>query len=91
MSTATAVPPQAASANTKALTEAMAAASISSPKPNGDADASGHTSDLEDGEIRDGADEDAEAEDDGSVKTVFDDARRFNVKVSAMGVGSGSG
>jgi hypothetical protein len=38
-------------------------------------------SELEDGEIRDSEDGDAE-EDDGKVKTVFDDAKKFNVKVS---------
>lgn len=32
---------------------------------------------LEDGEIR-------EEEDDGTVKTVFDDAKRFNVKVCTV-------
>ncbi|WWC72712.1 uncharacterized protein I206_106676 [Kwoniella pini CBS 10737] len=74
MSAATTLPPQAATANANALADALAAASISSsssPKPEEDKD-----DDLEDGEIRDDEDE----EDDGKVKTVFDDASKFNVK-----------
>lgn len=39
---------------------------------------------LEDGEIRDEDDQEDEEEDDGRVKTVFDDARRYNVKVSLL-------
>ncbi|WRT70841.1 uncharacterized protein IL334_007840 [Kwoniella shivajii] len=73
MSTAT-LPPQAETANANTLSDALAAASISSsssPKPEDD---------LEDGEIRDNDDQDEEHEDDGKVKTVFDDASRFNVK-----------
>ena len=72
------IPPAAAAANEATLNQAMAAASLdentSSSKEGSDAD------DLEDGEIKDG-EEDEEEEDDGRVKTVFDDARRFNVKV----------
>lgn len=84
MATTSSLPPAAAEAATAALTEAMAAASIAPAEPSASASASkpangghGEPSDLEDGEIR----EDAE-EDDGRVKTVFDDAARFNVKVS---------
>ncbi|GFZ51359.1 hypothetical protein JCM24511_09120 [Saitozyma sp. JCM 24511] len=82
MATTSSLPPAAAEAATAALTEAMAAASIAPAEPSASASASkpanggdGEPSDLEDGEIR----EDVE-EDDGRVKTVFDDAARFNVK-----------
>lgn len=75
MSTATsALPAAAAAANEKTLTEAMASTSINE---NGTGEKSADGSDLEDGEIRE-----EDEEDDGSAKTVFDDARRFNVKVS---------
>ena len=65
MATATALPPSAATANSKTLDEAMAEVKIGNGGAEGE---------LEDGEIR-------EEDDDGSVKTVFDDAKRFNVKV----------
>lgn len=58
----------------------MAAASLEDKKASSK-DGS-NAEDLEDGEIKEGGDdEEDEAEDDGRVKTVFDDARRFNVKV----------
>ncbi len=82
----TTLPPAAAAANASTLSDALAAAHISSepstPSPkiqeegstgvqtNGDK----HGDDLEDGEIRE-----EDEEDDGKVKTVFDDAAKFNV------------
>lgn len=90
MSTTTEIPPSASQAAAATLTQAMAETSItdnnaspasSSPapsepkelRPQSDGD---DGSDLEEGEIRDD-----DEEDDGRVKTVFDDSRRFNVKV----------
>jgi translation initiation factor 4E len=74
MSTAT-LPPAAAQANAQTLTQAMKAASISSsPSPNSEPVDLPEDESLEDGEIREEAD-------DGKVKTVFDDASKFNVKV----------
>jgi len=78
------LPPAAVQANTAALTQAMSAASISStPSPKSEpaelaaqSKDEGDDEELEDGEIR----EEDEEEDDGRVKTVFDDAGRFNVK-----------
>jgi hypothetical protein len=87
MATTTALPPAAAAAATAALTEAMAAASISStslsePEVQSiaadpaatEGENKADEAELEDGEIR-------EEEDDGRVRTVFDDVTRFNVKV----------
>ncbi|KAK1923172.1 putative cap binding protein [Papiliotrema laurentii] len=71
------LPAGAEKANANTLADALAATSISSspsppaaPKENGNGKEEGE---LEDGEIR-------EEEDDGKVKTVFDDADKFNVK-----------
>ncbi|TXT10735.1 hypothetical protein VHUM_02240 [Vanrija humicola] len=69
--TATSVPASAAAANEKTLTEALAAASISDEPKKEDADKKDE--ELEEGEIK-------EEEDDGSPKTIFHDARRFNIK-----------
>ena len=96
MATATAISPTIANANSKTLTDAMAAASISSSplssapddlkdeeddevgELNGGIRMNGDGSDdLEEGEIRE-----EEEEDDGKEKTVFDDAEKFNLKVS---------
>ncbi|OCF35893.1 translation initiation factor 4E [Kwoniella heveanensis BCC8398] len=69
------IPPQAAQANDAALSEALEAAHISPPKQqqeNGSAE-------LEDGEIREDENGEGDEGDDG-VKTVFDDASKFNVK-----------
>jgi hypothetical protein len=74
---APAIPAAAAAANEATLNQAMAAASIDD-KATSSKDGS-NEEDLEDGEIKD---DEEEEEDDGRVKTVFDDARRFNVKVS---------
>lgn len=58
----------------------MAEAKISdSPKAPVDGEKADGSEQLEEGEIRDDEDAD-EQEDDGRVKTVFDDARRYNVK-----------
>ena len=90
----TTLPAPAVAANATALTDAFAAASISSsPSPESEPKSldgtKGESEDrveLEDGEIREahengnGGLSDVE-EDDGRVKTVFDDANRFNVKV----------
>lgn len=46
---------------------------------------------LEDGEIREGDENGEEEADDGRVKTVFDDASRFNVKVSPASRENGHG
>jgi translation initiation factor 4E len=77
MSTST-LPPAAATANETALSEALAAAHISdSPDTTAkDLPEEDKKDELEEGEIK-------EEEDDGSPKTVFDDARRFNLKVRA--------
>lgn len=72
MATAAAVPAEAAQANEKTLSEALAAASISDKEvEKADKD------ELEDGEIKE---EPEDVEDDGKPKTVFDDASRFNLK-----------
>jgi translation initiation factor 4E len=81
------LPPAAEKANANTLSDALAAASLSdTPSPssepkelNGnDADSKDvkDQADLEDGEIRE-----EDEEDDGKVKTVFDSAKKFNVKV----------
>ena len=79
------LPAAAVSANTATLTEALAAASISSsPSPPSEPKelSSVEEGEYEDGEIReDDEDDEGEDVDDGRVKTVFDDANRFNVKV----------
>lgn len=85
----TTLPPQSSSVVDETLNKAMKEASIkSSPSPSTPQELES----LEDGEIRevhDDEDEDEEdegagaEEDDGRVKTVFDDARKFNVKVSS--------
>ncbi|KAK8850657.1 hypothetical protein IAR55_004577 [Kwoniella newhampshirensis] len=69
------IPPAAAAANEKALSDALAAASISDDSPKDEQP-------LEDGEIREdnGSDGDDDANDEKKVKTVFDDAHNFNVK-----------
>ena len=82
-----ALPAPVEQANVKALTEAMAAANISSSKPG--VDSASQTpgtqtpgeseGDLEDGEIRE-----SDEEDDGRVKTVFDSQFKFNVKASPL-------
>jgi hypothetical protein len=64
--------PLAVQANMNTLTQAMSAASVSSSPSGSEAELK---EELEDGEIR---------EDDGTVKTVFDDAGRFNVKVGGV-------
>ncbi len=79
---ASTLPPNAEKANANTLADALAATSISSsPSPPSEPKELSNKAedDLEDGEIRE-EDEDAE-EDDGKVKTVFDSAKRFNVKV----------
>lgn len=76
-----ALSPAAAKANEKTLSEALAATSISSPKEDGAKSVNGdepNGEDLEDGEIKE------DEEDDGKVKTVFDDADKFNVKVGHL-------
>lgn len=70
---ASTLPAPVAATNVAVLTEALAAANLSPKKEDGE---------LEEGEIAEG---DAEnKEDDGKVKTVFDDAANFNVKVSLL-------
>lgn len=72
MAAATAtLPSHITSSNEKTLSEALAATHIT--EEDGE-DKDGE--DLEDGEIRE-----EDEVDDGTVKTVFDDAERFNVKV----------
>lgn len=75
------LPPATANAVTKTLNEAMAAASINSSPASSTKPLDDTASSLEDGEIRDEDSRTDEEEDDGRVKTVFDDSRRFNVKV----------
>ena len=86
MATAT-LPPAAEKANANTLSDALAAASLSdTPSPSSEPkELSGNDNenkdvkdqaDLEDGEIRE-----EDEEDDGRVKTVFDSAKKFNVKV----------
>ncbi|KAK4685735.1 translation initiation factor 4E, partial [Tremellales sp. Uapishka_1] len=68
----TTLPASAAQANEATLTEALSNASLSSsPTPSEPKEL-----ELEEGEIK----EEVEEEDDGKVKTVFDDASKFNVK-----------
>ncbi|ORY28030.1 translation initiation factor eIF 4e-like domain-containing protein [Naematelia encephala] len=82
------LPPAAAKAVEHTLSEALAAASISSSSPSSEPKELPNAADttLEEGEIREegddekGTEEEEEEEDDGRVKTVFDDANRFNVK-----------
>ncbi len=82
-----ALPAAAATANASTLSDALTAASISSsPSPQSEPKSLDGNPDesLEDGEIREEDEnqiEEEEEEDDGRVKTVFDDANRFNVKV----------
>ena len=75
------LPPAAAAANANTLADALAAASITdSPSASEPKESSGSDKpkeDLEEGEIRD------EEEVEGKVKTVFDDADKFNVKVGS--------
>jgi translation initiation factor 4E len=78
----TALPAVASSAQTTTLDKAMADASIqSSPASSEPKELAASGSELEDGEIRDGDNDAEDEEDNGRVKTVFDDARKFNVKV----------
>lgn len=70
---ASTLPAPVAATNTAVLADALAAAHITSPKKGDD--------ELEEGEIP-GGEADEKPEDDGKVKTVFDDAANFNVKVS---------
>jgi translation initiation factor 4E len=86
----TALPPQSSSVVDETLNKAMKEASIkSSPSPS---EPKSLSPSLEDGEIREVDGDDSEdnedggdaEEDDGRVKTVFDDARKFNVKVSSQ-------
>jgi hypothetical protein len=70
---ASTLPAPVAATNTAVLADALAAAHITSPKKGDD--------ELEEGEIPEG-EADEKPEDDGKVKTVFDDAANFNVKVS---------
>jgi len=73
------IPAATAAANEATLSEALAAAHISdSPEASEkklpeETDKESKKEELEEGEIQD---------DDGSPKTVFHDAQRFNVKVS---------
>lgn len=73
------LPPQAQAANLKTLTQAMGETKITddAAKPDGEKAEDGES--LEDGEIRE---DDEEEEDDGKPKTVFDSAKKFNLKVS---------
>jgi len=77
------LPPAVEEANATTLTQAMSAASISSsPSPSSEpAELSSQRND-DDGELEDGEIREEDEEDDGRVKTVFDDAGRYNVKVS---------
>lgn len=85
------LPPQAQAANLKTLTQAMGETKITDEsKATDEPKADGEKSDkveegesLEDGEIRE--DEEEEEEDDGKPKTVFDSAKKFNLKVSISG------
>lgn len=82
---ASTLPPAAAAAATTTLETAMAEAKISdSPAGPADSAAQEGSEQLEDGEIRDEDEQEEEEEDDGRVKTVFDDARRYNVKVGLV-------
>lgn len=74
------LPPQAQAANLKTLTQAMGETKITddSSKPDGEKVEDGEP--LEDGEIR----EDEEEVDDGKPKTVFDSAKKFNLKVGPL-------
>lgn len=72
------LPPNVAAVNEKTLADALAATHITKEDEASSPAEEDEGEDLEDGEIR----EDDEEEDDGKVKTVFDDAERFNVKVS---------
>jgi translation initiation factor 4E len=83
---ASTLPPAAEKANANTLSEALAATSLSAtPSPSSEPkELNGNDKEnkdvkaddeLEDGEIRE------DEEDDGRVKTVFDDADKFNVKV----------
>lgn len=71
------LPAAAEAANINTLTNALADAHISDEKPQGEDGES-----LEDGEIREDEDEDDEV-DDGQPKTVFQSAKKFNLKVCA--------
>ncbi|WVQ86117.1 hypothetical protein IAT38_008285 [Cryptococcus sp. DSM 104549] len=71
----TAIPPAAVTANANTLNNALAAVSISSsPSP------SSKTKELPKEQLEDGEIQENEVADDGKVKTVFDDASKFNVK-----------
>lgn len=75
------LPAAAQAANINTLTDALADAHISDDKPSDEKNTEGDS--LEDGEIRDDDDDDDEDEvDDGKPKTVFDSAKKFNLKVS---------
>lgn len=81
----TTLPAAAASANANTLSDALAAASISSsPSPQSEPKSLDGAADvsLEEGEILEVDEEDEGDEvDEGRVKTVFDNANRYNVKV----------
>lgn len=79
------LPPAAEKANANTLSEALAATSLSTPaSPSSDAkELNGDGDDDKSGELEDGEIREDEEEDDGRVKTVFDDADKFNVKVGS--------
>lgn len=92
---ASTLPPAAEKANVNTLTEALAATSLSaSPSPSSEPkELNGNDQEnksvQEQGELEDGEIREDEEEDDGRVKTVFDDADKFNVKVGHSSPGSG--
>lgn len=79
---ASTLPANAQKTNANTLAEALADTSLSSPSSeakelNAQENRNTQEEELEDGEIKDD-----EEEDDGTVKTVFDNASKFNVKVN---------
>lgn len=72
------LPPQAQSANLKTLTQAMGETKITDDSNKADSEKNDEGESLEDGEIREDEEEEV---DDGKPKTVFDSAKKFNLKV----------
>lgn len=74
------LPPSAQEANLQALNDAMGETKITdnSTQPDDGGEKVDEGDSLEDGEIRD---DEEEEEDDGKPKTVFDSAKKFNLKV----------
>lgn len=72
------LPSQAQAANLKTLTQAMGETKITDDSTKADSEKADEGESLEDGEIREDEEEEV---DDGKPKTVFDSAKKFNLKV----------